>query len=158
MNARRWLILLAMISSVNSFAQMPSQGKYYAFRLGPHEDLKKSIVKFVADHQLKAVAIVSCVGSLEQYTIRFANQPNGTVGSGYFEIVSLTGTVDAHTSHIHMSVADQAGKTIGGHLLDGNLVYTTAEIVIVELVDYEFKREKDSTYGYQELVIKKRSP
>lgn len=155
---RFWLILLAMAGSTFSIGQTSSQGKFYALRLAPHEDLKKAIVKFVSDHQMKAAAIVTCVGSLEQYNIRFANQPSAAAGPGHFEIVSLTGTVDATTSHLHISISDESGKTIGGHLVDGNLIYTTAEIVIVELIDFEFTREKDSTYGYQELVIKKRNP
>ncbi len=41
--------------------------------------------------------------------------------------------------------------------MNNNLVYTTAEIVIVELSDLEFVRENDPTYGYQELVVKKRT-
>ena len=55
-----------------------------------------------------------------------------------------------------LSVADSTGKTIGGHLLDENLFYTTIELVIADLTDLEFTRETDSTYGYQELVIKKK--
>jgi uncharacterized protein len=41
-----------------------------------------------------------------------------------------------------------------GHLLDGNVVYTTVEIVIAHLSDLSFTRVLDETYGYRELVIK----
>jgi predicted DNA-binding protein with PD1-like motif len=133
-----------------------SGGKFHAFRLKPHRDLKEAITTFAKENQLKAGAIVSCVGSLAQYNIRFANQPDGTFKKGFFEIVSLTGTFDQDTSHIHISVSDGNGNTIGGHLMNNNLVYTTVELVVVELTDLEFTRETDPTYGYQELVIKKR--
>lgn len=38
--------------------------------------------------------------------------------------------------------------------MDGNLIYTTAEIVITELLDFEFIRELDTTYRYKEPIIK----
>ena|SRR5689334_24543213 len=130
--------------------------KHYCFRLKPHEDLKQSIARFATENSIKAGAIVSCAGSLAQFNIRFANQPEGTLKQGYFEIVSLSGTFNDSSSHIHISVSDNTGSTIGGHLLDKNLIYTTAEIVVVELTDVEFTRETDPTYGYQELLVKKK--
>ena len=47
-----------------------------------------------------------------------------------------------------LAVADSTGRTIGGHLLDGCRVYTTAEIVLGELPQLEFRREADATFGY----------
>lgn len=134
-----------------------SGGKFHAFRLKPHRDLKEALATFAKENHIKAGAIVSCVGSLEQCNIRFANQPEGTFRKGFFEIVSMTGTFDEASSHIHISVSDEKGNTIGGHLMNNNLVYTTAEIVVVEFTDLEFIRENDPTYGYQELVVKKKS-
>lgn len=133
-----------------------SEGLYYSFRVRPHEDLKRVILGFATVNKIKAGAIVSCVGSLEQFCIRFANQAEGTVRKGFFEIVSLSGTFSDSSSHIHISVSNSEGNTTGGHLLDGNLVYTTAEIVVVDLVDLEFVREEDPTYGFLELVVKKK--
>lgn len=108
------------------------------------------------ENKIKAGFIATCVGSLEQINLRYANQPEGKILKGHFEIVSLVGTLTDSSSHLHLSVSDNTGKTIGGHLLDGNLIYTTAEIVIRELTDVQFEREIDSTYGYKELVIKPR--
>jgi predicted DNA-binding protein with PD1-like motif len=132
-----------------------SNGKFLVFRLKPHRDITEAVTTFAKDNMIKAGAIVSCVGSLEQYNIRFANQPGGTFQKGFFEIVSLAGTFDESSSHIHISVSDGRGHTIGGHLMNNNLVYTTAEIVVVEITDLEFARDADPTYGYQELVVKK---
>lgn len=123
------------------------------FRLKPHEDLKKSIVAFAKTNNIKAGIILTCVGSLEQFNIRFANQETGLKNQGHFEIVSLVGTFSDSASHIHISVSDPSGKTIGGHLLDENLIHTTAEIAIAELTDLIFLRETDSAYGYKELFI-----
>ena len=127
----------------------------HAFRLKPGDDLKKSITQYVAINNIQAGWIATCVGSLTTYVIRFANQPGATTGKGYFEIISLTGTLSSSGSHIHISIADTSGKTIGGHLADGCIVYTTAEIVIQQTSKYVFTREKDGTTEWEELQIKK---
>ena len=126
----------------------------YAFRLKPGQDLKLEIQKLVTEKQIKAGWIVTCVGSLTDYNIRFANQPGGSSDTGHFEIVSLTGTVSTSGSHIHISLSDSTGKTIGGHLMDGCIVYTTAEMVIQSTNQYEFTREKDGTTPWEELQVK----
>jgi len=126
----------------------------YAFRLKPGSDLKEELQRIVASKGWKAVGIVTCVGSLNEAHLRFANQPLGTKINGKLEIVSLTGTLSETNCHIHMSVSDSTGKTTGGHLLEGNKIYTTAEIVLVILKDYQFERKIDPAYGYKELEVK----
>lgn len=153
-------VLLSVFVPFSISAQSVMAGshqKSYAFRLKPHEDLKQGILRFAADHKIKAGCIVTTVGSLEQCNLRFANQPKGTELSGHFEIVSLVGTFSETYGHMHLLVSDSTGRTIGGHLLDGNKVFTTAEIVILELTELEFGRIKDDTYGYEELTVKPRN-
>ena len=128
----------------------------HAFRLKPGQDLKSEIQKVVAEKQIKAGWISSCAGSLTNYNIRFANQPGGNSDSGHFEIVSLTGTVSVNGSHIHISISDSSGKTLGGHLLEDCKVYTTAEIVILSTDKYEFKREKDGSTPWDELQVEEK--
>lgn len=130
----------------------------YAFRLKPGEDLKKGISNFVKEKNIKAGWIGTVVGSLTQYNIRFANQPTGEKDTGHFEIVSVTGTLSVNGSHLHISVSDSTGKTIGGHLLDECMVYTTAEIVIMATDEMEFVREKDGSTPYEELQVKPKAP
>ena len=125
----------------------------HAFRLKPGQDLKQEVQKLVDEKQVKAGWISTCVGSLTNYMIRFANQPNGNNDSGHFEIVSLTGTVSTNGSHLHISISDSTGKTISGHLMDGCKIYTTAEIVILSSNDLVFKREKDGTIPWEELQV-----
>lgn len=127
----------------------------YAFRLKPGMDLKKSIQQFVNDNNIKAGWVVTVVGSLTHYSLRLANQPDTKSDSGHFEIVSLTGTLSENGSHLHMAVSDSTGKTIGGHLSEGNIVYTTAEIVIQSSSKFIFKRENDGSTPWQELQIEK---
>lgn len=127
----------------------------YAIRLKPGEDLKKAIQSFVAQNKCTAAWISTCVGSLTNYNIRFANQQEGSNAVGHFEIVNLTGTLSTNGCHMHISISDSTGKTIGGHLLEGCTIYTTAEIVIQATDDFVFKREKDGTTPWEELQIEK---
>ena len=125
----------------------------HAFRLKPGEDLKTGIQNLVNEKQIKAGWVSTGVGSLTNYQVRFANQPNGSTDSGHFEIVSLTGTVSTNGSHLHISLSDSTGKTIGGHLMEGCKIYTTAEIVILSSNEFVFKREKDGTTPWEELQV-----
>lgn len=125
----------------------------FAIRLKPQQDLKAELDQLVRKQSLSAACIVTCVGSLMQATLRHANQPSGTVYQGHFEIVSLTGVMSIHGSHYHISIADSTGTTIGGHLLEGCLIYTTAEIVIGVMPQLRFEREPDETTGFKELTI-----
>ena len=97
--------------------------------------------------------MLTCVGSLTVTTLRLANQEGPSVYKGHFEIVSLVGTLSVNGSHLHLAVSDSTGRTIGGHLLDGCRVYTTAEIVLGELPEVEYRRETDPAFGYKELVV-----
>ncbi len=149
------LLFLSIFTTVMAQSSV-SSGRYFALRLKPHQDLKQQLMSFAKAEKLKAASIVSCVGSLEQFNLRYANQETGTIKTGHFEIVSLTGTFSDNYSHLHLALYDSTGQTTGGNLLDQILIYTKAEIVIVELTDLEFRREADFTYGYQELSIHKR--
>lgn len=133
-----------------------NENKIYALRIKPGADLKQSLQEFVTAKNIKAGWINTCVGSLTRYNIRFANQPTTASDSGHFEIVSLTGTLSVNGSHIHISISDSTGKTIGGHLADGNIIYTTAEIVIGTTENIVFTREKDGTTDWEELQVKEK--
>lgn len=125
----------------------------YTFRLSPGQDLYNSIEMFVQETNIEAGCLLSGVGSLTQLTLRFANQEIHAVQTGHFEIVSMTGTLSIHGSHLHVSVSDGEGKTIGGHLVPGCSIYTTAEIVILAFDDLVYKREFAQDSGYEELVV-----
>lgn len=127
--------------------------KTFAIRLKPCEDLKKSLSRFVEQNNIQAGFILTTVGSLQQATLRFANQDNSHVFKEKFEIVSLVGTLSIHGLHLHISLSDKTGKTIGGHLVDGCIIYTTAEIVIGSTEDLIFLRTVDKMTGYRELEI-----
>jgi uncharacterized protein len=129
----------------------------YALRLHPNQDLKQEIVAFAKANNIQAGYIITCVGSLKKANLRLANQPESTTWEDKFEIVSLVGTLSADSGvHLHASISDGTGKTIGGQLMDGNLIYTTAEIIIGEVLDVNFSRKLDTLKTYNELFIEKK--
>lgn len=128
----------------------------YTFRLKPGQDLFDSIDAFVMQEQIEAGCVLSGVGSLTHATLRFANREFYTEYEGYFEIVSITGTVSIHGSHLHVAISDGDGNTIGGHLVSGCKIYTTAEIVLVVFSNVLYKREFANDSGYDELTVYKK--
>lgn len=128
----------------------------YAIRLSPGQDLRKELETFAKEKGLQAGYIVTCVGSLRKAVIRPANQQTPLESEQKFEIVSLTGTLSPDGPHLHIALSDSTGATIGGHLLEGNEIYTTAEIVIGEAGQLVFKRETDPETTYKELNIYER--
>ena len=128
----------------------------YTFRLKSGQDLFDSIEGFVMEKQVKAGCILSGVGSLKHATLRLANREKFTDYDDHFEIVSVTGTVSMFGSHLHISISDGDGRTIGGHLGSGCKIYTTAEIVIAVFEDIVYKREFAEDSGYEELKVYER--
>lgn len=124
-------------------------------RLRPGDDLRQRIEQVVKTHHIRAGFILTTVGSLRSANIRLADQNEATAFAGKFEIVSLVGTMGQDGVHLHVSIADNTGKTIGGHLVAGCLIYTTAEIVIGEAEGLVFSRVADQETGYKELRIRK---
>jgi predicted DNA-binding protein with PD1-like motif len=125
----------------------------YTFRLKPGQDLFDSIEAFVMEKQVKAGCLLSGVGSLTHATLRLADREVPSHYDGHFEIVSITGTLSIHGSHLHISISDGDGKTVGGHLESGCKIYTTAEIVIAGFEDVIYKREFAEDSGYDELTV-----
>ncbi len=130
----------------------------HAFRLRPGQDLLEGLVAEARLRDLRAGCVLSAVGSVRHLRLRFADRPEPTDLEGSFEIVSLSGTVTREGAHVHLAVSDAEGRTLGGHLVPGNPVHTTAEIVLGELPGVAFSREPDPTTTYRELVVTPRSP
>ncbi len=151
-----FILLLSVLYGCKTAKNMTAQNiQVHAIRLKPGQDLRQEIEKYVKENNIKAGWINTCAGSLTHYNIRFANEENSSTGNGHFEIVSLTGTLSTSGCHIHLSISDSTGRTIGGHLLVGCTIYTTAEIVLQSSGDFNFKRAKDGTTPWDELQIEK---
>lgn len=125
----------------------------YTFRLKSGQDLFDSIQDFVNEKQIQAGYVISSVGSLRRAVLRFANRNSFSEFEEFFEIASITGTVSVHGSHLHISISDAEGKTIGGHMESGCMIYTTAEVVLLAFDESAYQREFAEDSGYEELVV-----
>jgi len=134
----------------------------HAFRLTPGADLRAEVERLTRELSLGAGCIVSCVGSLSQARLRMPGAAGEAEAfrtfEGPMEIVSLTGTLGPDGPHVHISLARADGACIGGHLVAGCIVHTTAELVIGELQGVEFRRLPDAATGYSELTVSPRGP
>ena len=120
-------------------------------RLKPHEDLKKGIINISKQNRVKSGIIICMVGSLNYATLRMADG-NYKTFKGPFEIVSAEGTISADGVHVHISISNAEGHVFGGHLSDGCIINTTAEIGILKS-NKAFRRIFDPETGYKELII-----
>jgi len=125
------------------------------FRLKPGQFLKEEIEN--RTKEIKAGVLLSIVGGLENAVLRMAgSKPNNQIikkVDGPFEIVSGTGTISKEGCHIHISLSNQEGNVIGGHLKNGCRVKYTAEIVIGIFENILYKRNYDDNTGFNELEI-----
>jgi predicted DNA-binding protein with PD1-like motif len=126
---------------------------FHALRLVPGQDLSLALKEWTIANNMQAAAIVTCVGSLSQSHLRLANRDSGSRFHQKMEILALSGTLSPDGPHLHVSLADGDGRCIGGHILEGCLVHTTAEIVICEIQNVRFSRRFDEKTGYRELKI-----
>ena len=128
-------------------------------RAGPApRALKSCLQAYVCDHKIQACFILACIGSASRGKLRLANAAAGAANDvlefeSPTEIVSLQATFSLDGCHMHTSLADATGATIGGHVLS-LVVHTTAEIVLGDISEqYRFRRAQDPATGYKELVI-----
>jgi len=150
------LLMLSLASGCATHFKKHLPMTVYALRLHPGQDLKRELDAFAKGNHLQAGFVITCVGSLRKVKLRPANQKEPLLREAKFEIVSLVGTFSVDGSHLHISLSDSTGATIGGHLLEGNEIYTTAEIVLGEADQLQFNREIDPETTFKELKIKNR--
>lgn len=120
-------------------------------RLFPGSDLKTSLENIMDNTEFNSGVIVTVVGSLSKTHLRMSNGTKKWF-EGFFEIVSAVGTISPEGIHVHLALSDENGSVFGGHLLEGCIIHTTAEICVIES-EVEFSRVFDENTGYKELQL-----
>ena len=92
-----------------------------AVRLRPGADLKGELLALAAREGVRAGWVLTCVGSLSRVRLRLAGGTQHATWQGAFEIVALTGTLSQDGNHLYLAVADDQGRTVGGHLAEAGL-------------------------------------
>ena len=129
--------------------------------------------------QLKAIAIteniklasINALGAINDFTVGVYKTDEKKYYSnsfkGYYEITSLTGTINTldgeYYAHLHLSAGDEKGEVYGGHL-NRAVVSATCELVITVIdgkVDRVYDEEtglnvfKFANFPFEKEVLKK---
>jgi predicted DNA-binding protein with PD1-like motif len=140
-----------------------------AVRLAPGSDLLTGIESIARDEEIRSGVILSCAAFLEQAAfrnvralpasfpitdeIRFTATHHGPI-----EVLSLSGNISERNNefflhaHIAVSLGHQDGRSFGGHLVVGNTVFSTAGVIIGELVGISMQRRYDCRTKNEELM------
>jgi len=151
-----WILLLPTLLALQGCAASPPEVRSYVVRLQPGQEVGTELAKLAHDEGLQAGSVVSVVGSLTDVSLRFANEPDTTRMQGHFEVVALSGYLADGELHLHMAVSDGDGKTVGGHLMPGNVVYTTLVVAIDEHTRLRYRRVENPKTKTRDLVIEPR--
>jgi len=142
-------------------SRLGNSGRIFVTRIMPGSDLLQSIRTVVEEHRIKAGVIISGVGLLrrahlrncrtlpKEYPITDTNRSFLTFERP-LEILALSGNISevegkpwVHT-HITLSyIEGESVRVIGGHLLEGSIIFGFAEVLIMELKDIDMKKNFD---------------
>ncbi|MFQ6126919.1 MAG: PPC domain-containing DNA-binding protein [Candidatus Heimdallarchaeota archaeon] len=147
-------------------------GKVYVTRMKPGSDLLQSICSLVEDNRTKASVILSGLGLLrrarlrncktlpEKYPITDANR-SFLIFERPLEILALSGNVSEVEGkawvHAHITLSYVEGeeiRVVGGHLLEGCIIFGFAEVFVMELKDIDMKKTLDAETKTLQLFVK----
>ena len=129
------------------------QGRIFVGRLPHGRDLINSIEEF-CKKALIQMATFSVIGAVSSATIGAYDQKQQVYVTfkeeAPLEIVSCIGNVSLKDGkpfiHAHILLADEQGKTIGGHLFSETIIYA-GEINLQELTGKPMERTYDNDTG-----------
>lgn len=123
-------------------------------RLAPGADLRRELEALASAAFPQGCFVVCGIGSLVSAQLRLAAREDASFMPGPIELLSLAGTVTADGAHLHACVADADGHVMGGHLVYGNEIRTTAEVLLAPVPGWELGRAADPATGFKELTIR----
>lgn len=121
-------------------------------RIDKGEEILTTIKEISLKENIK-LASVQALGATDEFTVGvykvdekkyYANE-----FKGYFEIVSLTGTINTMNgefyTHIHMSAGNDKGEVFGGHL--NKAIVSAACEMVIDIIDGNVDRKYDEETG-----------
>ena len=129
-------------------------GRCFMGRLAKGEDLLAALERLCQEHGI-TLGEVRALGAVSRARVGFYNQEERKY---YFldvdqplEILSLTGNVSMRDGkpmvHAHVTLADAAGRAVGGHLAEGAPVFACEYIITEYLADQTLSRQNDPDTG-----------
>jgi predicted DNA-binding protein with PD1-like motif len=135
-----------------AFAEF-KQSRMLIGRLPHGKDIIQSIEAVCKEYSIK-MATFSLIGAVSSAVIGSYDQSRKVYDTfkleSQLEIVSCTGNVSIKEGqpfvHAHIMLADEKGKTFGGHLFSESTVFA-AELHLMELSGKPMQRTHDATTG-----------
>lgn len=146
------------------------QGRVVAARILPDADLIDSIEKLCKENNIKYASINCCIGSLKETGFFYLKKDNNSkLGFNYSDKVQLKGYIEflngmgiicqnkgEYETHFHGTVCHENEKLYGGHFVKGeNIILTTMDIIITEILDVDLLREYDDKTGFLSFMPRK---
>lgn len=121
-------------------------------RIDKGEEILEKVKEIALKENIK-LATISALGAVNDFTVGVFKTDEkkyySNLFQGYFEITSLTGTINTMNgefyTHIHMSAGNEKGEVFGGHL-NRAIVSATCEMVIT-IIDGSVDRYFDEDIG-----------
>ena len=121
-------------------------------RIDKGEEILEKVKEIALKENIK-LASISALGAVNDFTVGVFKTDEkkyySNLFQGYFEITSLTGTINTMNgefyTHIHMSAGNEKGEVFGGHL-NRAVVSATCEMVII-IIDGSVDRYFDEEIG-----------
>jgi len=146
-------------------------GKILVARIKPGSDLLKSICSLVEENEIKSGVIMSGVGLLSKARLRnckiLPKEYPITDANRFFltferpmEILSLSGNVSEVEGkpwiHAHITLSyieNDEIRVVGGHLLEGCIVFGFAEVFIMKLEGIDMEKRFDEETKTLQLFV-----
>jgi predicted DNA-binding protein with PD1-like motif len=145
-------------------------GRIIALRLPPDADVYRTLEEVARREQIASGVILSGLGSLREVTLRnvrlfpkeFPIQDRNriyTPKAEPLEMLSLSGNISQRNGEVHVhahiviSSGLEDGRVYGGHLSEGCIVFSTAEIILASVRELGMIREMDPETRVIELFF-----
>jgi len=124
-------------------------GRTYIFKISKGKDLLEALTDFCHDNQIKC-GVINGIGTLENAALAYYDQAKKKYDKHVInkptEIICLLGNISIMDNrsnvHAHLTLSDDKGMALGGHLMPGSKVFA-AEVFVQELVGEPKVRKQD---------------
>lgn len=148
------------------FSEKVGLGRTYLIRMVPEDDVIQEIKEFCASNGIERAMVHSGVGSTKEVVVRNpkagaripveSHKVQETSLPGPYEILSVEGNVfpmnEELIVHLHTILGSEDSTVCGGHLMEAK-VWTTLELVLVEIKNTRSHRRKSTATGLNEILV-----
>jgi predicted DNA-binding protein with PD1-like motif len=121
-------------------------------KLAPGSDLRLSLEDLARREGIQGF-VLSVVGNLTRAAFQCPGQSEPTVLEGDLEMITLNGTLNPDSVHLHLSLSDGACQVWGGHLEPGTIVQKGADLLIGVLEQNKSAAVTTATAPHLEIAV-----